>query len=93
MWRVRLHDLDTGNILFESENKGAFVNSAKRWYVRFRVEIWSMEDGTAGEPVPVLTHDYDPSHQDVLIQFPIGTLGDILAWFPYAARFAEAHPQ
>jgi autotransporter strand-loop-strand O-heptosyltransferase len=23
----------------------------------------------------------------VLIQFPVGTLGDILAWFPYAARF------
>src|SRR5271165_4319007 len=38
-WRVRLRDLDTGNILFESENKGAFVNSAKRWYVRFRVEV------------------------------------------------------
>src|SRR5579864_3600515 len=23
-WRVRLSDLDTGNILFENENKGAF---------------------------------------------------------------------
>jgi autotransporter strand-loop-strand O-heptosyltransferase len=92
-WRVRLRDLDTGNILFESENKGAFVNSAKRWYVRFRVEVWSVEDSGAGEPVSVMTHDYDPRHQDVLIQFPIGTLGDILAWFPYAARFAEVHPQ
>jgi autotransporter strand-loop-strand O-heptosyltransferase len=92
-WRVRLHDLDTGNILFESENQGAFVNSAKRWYVRFRVEIWSIDDGSAAEPVPVMTHDYDPGHQDVLIQFPVGTLGDILAWFPYAARFADAHPQ
>lgn len=90
-WRVRLNDLDTGNILFESENKGAFVYSAKRWYVRFRVEIWSLEDGAA--PIPVMTHDHDPSHQDVLIQFPVGTLGDSLAWFPYAARFAEAHPQ
>lgn len=92
-WRVRLNDLDTGNILFESENKGAFVNSAKRWYVRFRVEIWSIEDGATGEPIPVMTHDYDPSHQDVLIQFPVGTLGDILAWFPYAGRFAETHPK
>ena len=90
---MRLNDLDTGNILFESENKGAFVNSAKRWYVRFRVEVWSIQDGSTEEPVPVMTHDYDPRHQDVLIQFPIGTLGDILAWFPYAARFAEVHPQ
>ncbi len=40
---------------------------------------------------PVLSHDYDARGRDVLIQFPIGTLGDILAWFPYAARFAEVH--
>jgi autotransporter strand-loop-strand O-heptosyltransferase len=92
-WRVRLRDLDTGNILFESENKGAFVNSAKRWYVRFRIEIWSIEDEAATEPRLVMTHDHDPRHQDVLIQFPVGTLGDILAWFPYANRFAERFPQ
>jgi autotransporter strand-loop-strand O-heptosyltransferase len=91
-WRVRLRDLDTGNILFESENKGAFVNSAKRWYVRFRVEIWSI-DNDKDEPRQVMTHDYDPLYQDVLIQFPVGTLGDILAWFPYANRFAEKFPQ
>ena len=30
-WRVRLRDLDTGNILFQSENQGAFVSSAKRY--------------------------------------------------------------
>jgi autotransporter strand-loop-strand O-heptosyltransferase len=92
-WRVRLRDLDTGNILFESENKGAFVNSAKRWYVRFRVEVWTIDDKPGGEPVPVMTHDFDPQHQDVLIQFPVGTLGDILAWFPYANRFAEKFGQ
>jgi autotransporter strand-loop-strand O-heptosyltransferase len=91
-WRVRLRDLDTGNILFESENKGAFVNSAKRWYVRFKVEIWSIDDNAPDDPHVVMAHDYDSRHQDVLIQFPVGTLGDILAWFPYAARFAEQHP-
>ena len=96
LWRVRLRDLDTGNILFESDNRGALVNSAKRWFVRFRVEVWSLDgrtgDGGAVEPRPVLTHDYDPTDRDILIQFPVGTLGDILAWFPYAARFAERHP-
>src|SRR5580692_5958431 len=88
-WRVRLRDLDTGNILFQSENQGAFVSSAKRFYVRFSVEVWSLDaDGTA---TSVLSHDYDARDQDILIQFPIGTLGDILAWFPYAPRFAEQH--
>src|SRR5262245_34827037 len=35
-WRVRLSDLDTGNILFETEMKAGIVNSTKRYYVRFR---------------------------------------------------------
>jgi autotransporter strand-loop-strand O-heptosyltransferase len=89
-WRVRLRDLDTGNTLFQSENQGALVRSSKRWFVRFGIEVWSI-DGDGAEPRSVLTHDYDTRDRDVLIQFPVGTLGDILAWFPYAARFAERH--
>ncbi len=88
-WRVRLRDLDTGNILFQSENQGAFVSSAKRFYVRFGVEVWDLD--AAGAPTSVLSHEYDARGREVLIQFPIGTLGDILAWFPYAPRFAEVH--
>jgi autotransporter strand-loop-strand O-heptosyltransferase len=86
-WRIRLRDLDTGNILFQSENRGAFVSSAKRFYVRFGIEVWDVDE--SGAATPVLTHDYDASGRDVLIQFPVGTLGDILAWFPYAVRFGQ----
>jgi autotransporter strand-loop-strand O-heptosyltransferase len=84
VWRVTLRDLDSGNILFRSENKGARINSAKRFFVRFRLDV---SDGDTR----VLTHDYDCRGRCVLIMFPIGTLGDTLAWFPYAARFAEKH--
>ncbi|HWF01828.1 MAG TPA: autotransporter strand-loop-strand O-heptosyltransferase [Caulobacteraceae bacterium] len=83
-WKVRLSDRDSGNVLFESENRGAVVASSKRFYVRFRVEVW------AGEEL-VLEHDHDCKDRDVLIQFPVGTLGDILAWFPYAEKFRQAH--
>jgi autotransporter strand-loop-strand O-heptosyltransferase len=83
-WRVRLRDRETGNVLFESENRGAFVASSKRFFVRFRVEVW---DGDA----QVFEHDYDCRDREVLIQFPVGTLGDILAWFPYAERFRQVH--
>jgi autotransporter strand-loop-strand O-heptosyltransferase len=88
-WRIRLRDLDTGNILFQSENQGALVNSSKRFYVRFGIEVWEL-DG-AGNAVPALTTEFDARGRPVLIQFPVGTLGDILAWFPYAARFAAVH--
>jgi autotransporter strand-loop-strand O-heptosyltransferase len=83
-WLVRLRDLDTGNVLFENRTKGAVVASTKRYYLRFGIEV--MDD--SGK---VFEHQYDCRDREVLINFPIGTLGDTLAWFPYAARFQEAH--
>ncbi len=88
-WRVRLRDLDTGNILFQSENQGALVRSAKQWFVRFGIEVWELD--AAGTATLVVTHDYDARDREVLILFPVGTVGDILAWFPYAAKFGQAH--
>jgi len=88
-WRVRLRDLDTGNILFQSENQGAYVSSAKRFYVRFGVDVWDLDE--AGVATSVLSHEYEARDRDILILFPVGTLGDILAWFPDAARFQRAH--
>ncbi len=85
-WRVRLRDLDTGNILFQSENQGAYVSSSKRYYVRIGIEVWALND--AGAATEVLSHDYNAAGQDVLIQLPVGTVGDTMGWFPYVARFA-----
>jgi len=83
-WRVELRDLDTGNILFETKNGGVFVNSAKRFFVRFRIEAW--KDGAS-----VFVHEYNAAGREVLIQFPVGTLGDIMGWFSYAVRFQEQY--
>jgi autotransporter strand-loop-strand O-heptosyltransferase len=88
-WRVTLRDLDTANILFQSENKGATIRSSKRFYVRFGIEVQDID--ASGAATTILTHEYDATGRDILIQFPIGTLGDIMAWFPYAARFAQVH--
>ena len=82
--RVRLSDAATGNVLFESEMVDGRINSAKRYFVRFRVEMWRR-----GERVFV--HDYDCAGRDVLIQFPTGTIGDTMGWFPYAVRFQQIH--
>jgi autotransporter strand-loop-strand O-heptosyltransferase len=83
-WMVRLRDIDTGNILFETEFLGGRVNSSKRYYVRFRVEVWCQDE-------IVLSHDYSAKDRRVLIQFPVGTLGDTMGWFPYAIKFKEQH--
>lgn len=83
-WRVRLRDLDTGNILFESNPGGAFINSSKRYYLRMSIEVL---DGAG----TVFHHEYDAAKEHVLIQFPVGTLGDTMGWFPYAVKFQEKH--
>ena len=51
-WRVRLRDLSTGNKLPETTLKQGFINSSKRWFVRFRIEVWEGEQ-------TVFTDDYD----------------------------------
>jgi autotransporter strand-loop-strand O-heptosyltransferase len=83
-WRARMTDLDTGNVLFETELKAGRINSTKRYFIRFRLEIW--QNGES-----VLVHDYSPKDREVLIQFPVGTLGDPMGWFPYAVEFQERH--
>ena len=83
-WRVRLRDLDTGNILFDTTLKIGRVNSTKRYFVRFRIEISQQAE-------TVFEHDYSAAGREVLIQFPVGTLGDTLGWFPYAVKFKERH--
>jgi autotransporter strand-loop-strand O-heptosyltransferase len=83
-WRVRLNDLDTGNILFQTEIGAGYVNSAKRYFVRFRLLVESR-----GEVI--LSHDYCAAGREVLVIFPVGTIGDTIGWLPYAVKFQEQH--
>ena len=83
-WKVRISDLDTGNILFQTRIEGGRVSTSKRYYVRVRLEI--EREGEAP-----FVHDYDAAGKEVLINFPGGTLGDAVGWMTYAARFQAAH--
>jgi autotransporter strand-loop-strand O-heptosyltransferase len=84
LWHVRLSDLDTGNIIYETEIKAGQVNSTKRYFVRFRLDVWT-------QGAILFTHEYEAANREVLIQLPIGTLGDNIGWFPYAVKFKERH--
>jgi autotransporter strand-loop-strand O-heptosyltransferase len=81
----QLRDLDTGNILFSTDKGGVFVQSSKRFYVRFGVEVRN----EAGDMV--LQHHYDARDREVLVTLPVGTLGDSMGWLPYAVRFQQKH--
>jgi autotransporter strand-loop-strand O-heptosyltransferase len=83
-WRVRLSDIDTGNILFETRLKSGRINSSKRYFIRGRIEVW-LDDEL------VLTHDYSAKDREVVVHFPVGTIGDTIGWISYAIKFQAQH--
>ena len=83
-YHVRLTDLSTSSILYDADVSNALVTSTKKYYIPFRVEVW--KDGALA-----LTHDLGLKGRTVHIRYPVGTLGDILAWFPYAEEFRKKH--
>jgi autotransporter strand-loop-strand O-heptosyltransferase len=83
-WRVRLIDLDSGLLLYETEVSSGWVGSSKCYAIKFRIEVWQN-----GERVFV--HDYSAAGRNVLIRFPGDALGDSLGWFSYCVKFKERH--
>lgn len=83
-YRVRFTDMDTGSILYDGIVRNNLITSNKKYYINFRVEIWK----NGAQP---FIHDLNLSGRNVLIVFPVGTLGDSLAWFPYAEEFRKKH--
>ena len=87
-YRCLFRDLDSGVVLFCMDaEKGSAVESVKKFFVRFGLEIY--RQGQLEEPV--FRHDLDLNGKDVLIQLPFGALGDTVAWFSYVERFQKKH--
>ncbi|MBR0558827.1 autotransporter strand-loop-strand O-heptosyltransferase [Neokomagataea anthophila] len=86
-WHVCLSDYETGNVLFNAPLKGGMVSSTKKYHVPFQIDVTLVQaDGTR---VAALHHKMSLREQPVLVQLPVGTLGDTLAWLPAVIRFAR----
>jgi len=85
-WRVNLIDDASGNLLFTCQSSEGWVLSNKKYYVDFRIQVFR-----EGETTPLVDAAMDLRGKPVVIHFPVGTLGDLLGWFPYAERFRQRH--
>lgn len=90
-WRVRLLDIDTDVVLFDETVDDATVSSTKKYFVRFRIEVYRRDESGESDEILVFEHDYDARGKRVYVRLPVGTLGDILAWFPYVDEFRREH--
>jgi autotransporter strand-loop-strand O-heptosyltransferase len=85
-WRAQIEDAESGNVLFSCDAEGGWVVSTKKYYVPFVVKVWER-----GHDEPVLDHAMNLAGRQVLIKFPVGTLGDLIGWFHYAEKFRVKH--
>ena len=74
-YRVRFLDREACLTLYDSNASGVLVTSSKKYFVDFRIEVYERDK-------LIFAHDLDLQGKKVLIKFPVGILGDILAWFP-----------
>ncbi|NVN06515.1 autotransporter strand-loop-strand O-heptosyltransferase [Asaia spathodeae] len=85
-WHVSLTDLDRNVCLYASETGACTVLGSKKYYIRTRLEIRSLDTDTVH-----FIHDYDCRDRNVAILLPGGTLGDAIGWFSYAVKFQQKH--
>ena len=100
-YRVRFVDRDAALTVYDAQASGVTATSTKRYFVNFRLEVYedpSEEEQKAAKakeetaaPKLVFSHDYDANGKNVLLKFAGAAMGDLLAWFPYAEAFREAH--
>ena len=85
-WYVQLEDAEYDNILFGANVDEGWVLSSKKYYIKHRIRVWDRDTD-----VEVLDHTMNLEGKPVLIKFPVGTIGDIVAWMTYADRFQKKH--
>lgn len=83
-YRVRLIDKDAGLTVYDALASGVIVTSSKKYYINFRIEVYENDK-------LIWAHDYNPKGKNVVLKYPTGILGDVLAWFPYAEEFRKKH--
>lgn len=87
-YRVKFIDNDAHMTIYDAPASGVICSSTKRYYVNFRIEVYKKKKVT--EEL-IFAHDYNCAKKNVVMKFPDGALGDVLAWFPYAEEFRKKH--
>ena len=90
-WKITIKDEKTGTIVYNTTIEHGMVCSVKKYFVPFSLSI--SEVLSNGKTKEIYSHQHNLSEEKtILIQLPVGTLGDVLAWFPYVAKFSEKYP-
>ena len=86
-YHLKFYDDDTGLLMYDSDvNAGTIITSIKKYFIKFRFIITDKDTGKV-----IFEHVLDLKDKNVVVQFPVGTLGDSIGWFSYMERFQKKH--
>lgn len=84
-YRVEIRDVEANHVLYRMPMSDTDVASYRKYFIPFGIRVWKDDE-------LFFEHAMDLKGKKVLIQFPKGSIiGDSIAWFTYAARFAKQH--
>ncbi|MBE6377955.1 MAG: autotransporter strand-loop-strand O-heptosyltransferase [Lentisphaerae bacterium] len=86
-YRIRFVDLGTKSCVYDTvtpDGGDCVVFSFKKYFIKFRLVISEVADDKL-----LFMHDFDAADKEVVVRFPVHTLGDTIAWFSYVERFQQ----
>lgn len=91
VWRVEIMDAASrvvvGSRVVEADSDDRLVKSATRYVLEYRIRVFVKEEGKFD--TLVFEETMDLKGKLVIVQLPIGAVGDTLAWVPGVVRFGE----
>ena len=81
---TQIPDIEFDAVEAEVFNKFLVSEENKPRYARCAKEIMNFN-----LKVNIFKHRFDPKDQEVMVQFPVGTIGDSVGWFSYMERFQQ----
>lgn len=82
---VRFIDKDTNELVYETRlQNNQWAKASRRWFTNWRIQI----DANDGR---LINHDFNATGKRVLISLESSSLGDTIAWIPYALEFKRKH--
>ena len=82
---VDIFDKKTNSIVYQAKlTSGTFCSTNTKFYREYRINI--KHNNTI-----LVTHEFDLKDKNVLIQLDSKSIGDTIAWMPYAEEFRKKH--
>ena len=84
-YTVKFINDDTGVVIYKTEiQNNSWARTAIKYFIKWRIEVY--ENDTLISNVT-----YNAKNKNVLISFDSSSLGDTIAWVPYALEFKNKH--